>query len=287
MPTEPQANRKKLAKKLKNKFRLVVLNDDNFEERWSFRLSPLNVFTWGGLLILTVIGIVIGLVAFTPLREYIPGYSDIETKKNASYAVFKADSLEAEVQMRDRYLYNIRLILSGQIRPDSIDNIRDTSLVAEQMAYERSLEDSIFREQVERDDAFSLNNANDDRLDSYFFFRPIKGTISQSFDADASHFGVDVVTQKDEAIKTILDGRVILAEWTSNSGHVIQIQHSNNLVSVYKHCSTLLKEVGQTVKAGDPIAVVGNSGELTNGPHLHLELWDNGMAVDPEKYLSF
>lgn len=284
-----KGNKTKLKDKLKHKYRLVLLNDDTFEERLSWQLTPLNVFTYVGLVLIALIVALTSLIAFTPLREYIPGYSDIETKRNAAYAVFKSDSLEAELATRDMYITNVRRILSGEplndtiegeINPDqSYDNIEDS----------RSDADSAFRAKIEDEEEYTINQnlKGNQTKSTYFFFTPIKGVVSSSFDADDRHYGVDVVADENEAIKAVMDGTVTMADWTTESGYVIQIQHRNNLVSNYKHCSVLLKKPGDAVEAGEAIAIVGNSGEHTTGPHLHFELWEDGQAVNPELYIVF
>lgn len=288
MEDKPEKKRQKVLRRLRYKFRLVIINDDTYEEHFSLKLSLLNIIVALGLLTLSVAFIVGGVIAFTPLREYIPGYSNLETKRNAAYAYQKADSLSDELRIRDNYLQNIRLILSGELKADSlsqqeiedvrIDNIRDV----------KSPEDSIMRLTIEEQEKYALLNSNKDLEDKvFFFFTPIKGTVVDSFDSKKGHYGTDVVTKKGESIKAVMDGTIVMADYTTKSGFVVQIQHRNNLVSLYKHCSAVLKQVGEFVTAGDPIAVVGNTGELTTGPHLHLELWENGIAIDSEKYIKF
>tara|TARA_B100000780_G_C21093921_1_gene441035 strand:- start:739 stop:1605 length:867 start_codon:yes stop_codon:yes gene_type:complete len=283
------SKKKKVYKKLRNKYRLVILNDDTFEERLSFQLTPLNVFTYAGLTLITLGVFLISIIAFTPLREYIPGYSDVTTKKNAAYAVFKADSLHNELLIRDQYIENVRLVLSGDIKPDSIDADISPQNKFEDVEDERSDADSAFRAKIEKEEQYTINqNLSDNKSAStYFFFTPVKGVVSSSFNPDVDHYGVDVVTEENEAIKAVMDGTVIMANWTTDNGYVLQIQHRNNLVSVYKHCSALMKKIGESVKAGEPVAIVGNSGEQSTGPHLHFEIWDSGKPVDPQQYISF
>lgn len=285
---DQEGRRKRIAKKLKNKYRLVIMNDESFEENFSFKLSPLNVISWGSLLGLSLIAFVISLIAFTPLREYIPGYSNTQTKKNAAYAVYKVDSLDAELHMRDRWINNVRAVLSGEIAPDSIENIKDTSISYDEISYERSKADSVFRGEVEAQDQFSLSQSQErSSSNTSFYFTPLKGEITSSFNREKKHFAVDVSAKEGEAIKAVLEGKVVFAEWTAGNGNVIQIQHHNNVISIYKHCSALLKAQGDDVKAGEVIAIVGNTGDHSTGPHLHFELWENGKAIDPLKFISF
>lgn len=287
-----EQKKKKLYKKLRNKYRLVILNDATFEERFSFRLSPLNVFTYfGSISLFLIIGVIL-IIAFTPLREYIPGYTDVELRQNVMQLLFKTDSLENQLAVKDKYLERLRLIMQGN-PPDTVYNedenkpVEDYSLVDIQ----KSAEDSLLRAYVESEDASNLtllnNYRNGSDISSFVFFTPIAGTITNEFNMNQSHFGVDIVARENESVKATLEGTVIFSEWTAETGYVIHIQHPNNLISIYKHNSVLLKKSGDFVKDGEVIAIIGNSGELTTGPHLHFELWYNGNPLNPEDYLLF
>ncbi|MFT4754028.1 MAG: murein DD-endopeptidase MepM/ murein hydrolase activator NlpD [Salibacteraceae bacterium] len=288
MEDKPEKKRKKVLKRLRYKFRLVIINDDTYEEHFSLKLSLLNIITALGILSLCIAIFMIGLIAFTPFREYIPGYSNIETKRNAAYAYQKADSLSSELLLRENYLNNIRLILSGEIVPDSlsIEELKDVRI--DRIKDVKSPEDSVMRLTIEEQEKYALLNSKTDLEDKvYFFFTPIKGTVVDHFDTKKRHYGTDIVTEKGEPIKAVMDGTIVMADYTTKSGFVVRIQHRNNLISVYKHCSAVLKQVGEVVSAGDPVAVVGNTGELSTGPHLHLELWENGIAIDSEKHIKY
>ena len=276
--------------KLRNKYRLLLINDTTFEERFSMRLTRMNVlllavaaFTIHGLFVTAVI-------VFTPLKRYIPGYSDQETRMNAYRSTVLADSLGVVMQEQELYVQNLRNVLSGQLPADSANVLAPVKIPdAADLVPGRA--DSLMRARLAREQAYSLDEGKEtvDRrnLSSVFFFAPLQGIVTTTFDRSEGHFGIDVVTKADAAVKACLDGTVILSSWTTDGGHVIQVQHRNDLVSVYKHNSVLLKRVGDRVKAGEAIAIVGNSGELTNGPHLHFELWLNGAAVDPQAYMVF
>ena len=291
----PRQNKKgskgKLLRKLKVKYRLLLINDRTFEERFSIRLNRLNVillslgaFTLHGAFVTAVI-------VFTPLKRYIPGYSDQETKRNAYRSLVMADSLELELGRRDLYIENLRMVLSGELPVDSAHLF--ATLVEKPSAadLEPGMADSMLRARVAREEAYSLNEgrgtADRRELAGIFFFPPLQGIVTSKFDRRQDHFGIDVVSQADAAVKACLNGTVTLASWTTDAGHVLHVQHANDLVSIYKHNSVLLKKVGDKVKAGEAVAIVGDSGELTTGPHLHFELWLNGEAVDPEAYMVF
>ncbi len=287
-----EQKKKKLYKKLRNKYRLVILNDATFEERFSFRLSPLNVFTYfGSISLFLIIGVTL-LIALTPLREYIPGYTDVELRQNVMQLLFKTDSLENQLAVKDKYLERLRLIMQGT-PPDTVYNeqenkpVEDYSLVN----IEKSAEDSILRAYVESEDNSGLtllnNYRNGSDISNFVFFAPLTGTVTNAFDMNQNHFGVDIVADENASVKATLEGTVIFSEWTAETGYVIHIQHPNNLVSIYKHNSVLLKNSGDFVRDGEVIAIIGNSGELTTGPHLHFELWFNGNPLNPEDYMLF
>jgi murein DD-endopeptidase MepM/ murein hydrolase activator NlpD len=245
-----------------------------------------------GTTIIVMIVIVISLIAFTPLREYIPGYADVGVWRKLIDISHKSDSLEQEVAARNEYLENISNVLKGKAETGSsvINNTPDTTKKYANINISPSGNEVKLREQIESQDQYNLTNetkSNKGEINGYFFFTPVRGVVSNSFNAEEKHFGVDIVGHENEPVKATMDGTVILATWSSETGHTITIQHNNHIVSVYKHNSMLLKKVGNAVKAGEPIAIIGNSGEHTTGPHLHFELWYNGKAIDPQDYISF
>lgn len=279
--------------KIRHRYRLVVMNDDTFEEQFSLKLTPLNTFVLVGLVSILMITLTVSTVAFTPLREYIPGYgTESNTRKELINLALKADSLQTELTLTTMAMENIRNIISGNIAPDSGSVKTEKSNPGKgQPDVRPSKEDSAFRAEIESQDKYSLSfstrkNAGN-TISSFFFFTPVKGMVSASFNAAQGHYGIDIVAKENEPIKATLDGTVLFAGWTSETGYTIHLQHSNNLVSIYKHNSTLLKKTGQYIKAGEAIAVIGNSGEQSTGPHLHFELWYNGTAIDPQEYMVF
>ncbi len=290
---EPQQRRKKpILRRLKSKYRLLLINEASFEERLSFRLSRINVILLF-LVLFTVHGLgVAALIVYTPLKKFIPGYADQKTKLNAYHATLLADSLQGALDLRDLYINNIRDVLSGKLPADSATLFTPIKHPPTAKDLQASPYDSVLREQVRSDEAYNVQAAGDaskapGELSGIYFFPPLRGVVTQTFDRKEDHFGIDIVTQADEAVKACLDGTVVLASWTSDGGNVMQVQHAGDLVSVYKHNAVLLKKQGDKVRAGEAIAIVGNSGELTSGPHLHFELWHHGEAVDPQVYMVF
>ena len=284
--------RKRIVRKLRNKFRLVILNAETFEEKASLRLSPMNVIVFFGTIMLSLITITLYVIAFTPLREYIPGYADVNMRRSLVQLALSSDSLTTKIRDNDLFLSNYRSILEDQ--PTGQKPTADTttiSLYDTVRALHRSEDDSLLRMLVESQDQYELLSSNDKAfasgIGSYVFFTPLKGTVTTPFSALNKHYGVDIVSAPDEVIKSALDGTVIFSNWTSETGYVIGIQHSNNLFTIYKHNSALLKKEGDYVKAGEVVAIIGNTGELTSGPHLHFELWYNGSPVNPKDYVSF
>lgn len=276
--------------KLRDKYRLSIYRDESYEEVLNLKLSRLNVFALTGIALILFIAIVVSLIAYTPIREFIPGYPDENTLRNIIVNAQRLDSLEQELITRDRYFENMKLIIAGK-EPNNYESLSDTNLRYESITFTRSSEDSVIRQIFEEENEYDLSvfqrRGKIRSISQLHFFPPVKGIVTNSFKADDSHYGTDVVSGADEAVKATLEGTVTLASWTLETGWVIQVQHDNNIISVYKHNAELLKSVGDYVQVGEPIAIIGNSGELTTGPHLHFELWYNGVALNPEDYITF
>lgn len=280
--------------KMRDKYRLVVMNNETYEERLSFRLSRLNVFLLTIAISIILITLTIFIIAFTPIREYIPGYMDVSIPGKLYRLEQRADSLEKSLNAKDIYLKNIKNIIEGKEIIDSIAPLPLSNLNYDSITLNSSSEDSLLRAQYEEQTKYNLFfYESDDLYDEglnigeTMFFKPIEGIIINKFNLAEKHYGIDIATSKEAVIKSVLDGTVIFANWTSETGYTIAIQHGGNFISIYKHNATLLKSSGNIVKAGEPIAVTGDSGELSSGPHLHLELWHKGTPVDPEEYMSF
>ena len=282
-----ESKSQKIKQKLTDKYRLVILNEDTFQERFSLKLSRLNVFVLGGVFSVVLIVLTTLLIAFTGLREYIPGYSSTALKREATRATYKADSLKVELETIQAYTQALRPVLTGQIEPEKIDSIiQDSKTVIDETKLQASKEDLAFRNEVESKDRYPLSEGAEGKA-KIVFFSPLTGTISQNFNGDDKHFAVDIVAATGTPVKAIADGTVILSEWTAETGYVITLQHTNGFISVYKHNGGLLKQQGDFVKSGEVIATVGSTGELTTGPHLHFELWNDGYPVDPTNYIDF
>ena len=281
--------------RLRDKYRLVIMNDITFEERLSFRLTRLNVFIVLGTTSILLIVLTTLLISLTPLREYIPGYTDIELSQRVYELQSKSDSLEISFRQKDLYFQNLKNIIEGKPMQDElmIDTSNDNFINYDSITISRSAEDSMLRNEYENQNRYNIyfnnneNLYNENASSDLSFFSPIKGIATTFFSLAENHFGVDIVSNENETIKATLDGTVILSNWTVETGYVIAIQHQKNYISFYKHNSALLKKVGSFVKAGDPIAIIGESGDLTTGPHLHFELWHNGSPVNPLDYMTF
>lgn len=281
--------RKRLAKKLLHKYRLVILNEDTFEERFAIKLTRLNVFVIVSISAIILIILTTVLIAFTPIREYIPGYSSTALKKQATSLNYKTDSLQQVIVMNEQYLESIKRVLKGDVssvefNKDSI--IKAAELDAEQFNLAPSKEDSLLREKVDKEDKYNLFESATSKV-NFVLFPPVKGTISEGYNVEEKHYAVDIVVAEGTPIKAAADGTIVLAEWTTQTGYVIILDHGNGLISAYKHNASLTKEQGDLVKAGEVIAISGNTGELTTGPHLHFELWTDGYPIDPTTFIDF
>ena len=278
----------KLKKKLTDKYRLVVLNENTFEERFSLKLSRLNVFVLSGVFSILLIALTTVLIAFTPIKEYIPGYSSSALKRKAAKLTFEADSLKTKLAVLENYTKALKPVLTGEIQPESIDSIQVEARkrFIDESKLNATKEDSLFREKVDSETRFALINSEKNKV-NIVFFSPLSGNISQNFDSNSNHFAVDIVAKKGTPVKATADGTVIFSGWTTETGYVIILKHSNNYISVYKHNGNLLKQQGDFVKSGEVIATVGSTGELTTGAHLHFELWSGGYAVNPTNFIDF
>jgi len=283
----------KRIQRLRNKFRLVVVNETTFEEKLSFVLSRWNVIAFFSLMVVIISAMVISLFAFTRLGEYVIGFSEVQTKNMAAKNAMEIDELENQLRMKEKYIEGIQLVLREEIDHDSLETIIQTSQDYSNLDFSISEGDSILRAKVEAQEKYNLNFSDESEegeiaeLSDLFFFPPVTGKITDSFDLNDNHLGTDIVAPEGTAIKSVLAGTVIFAGWTNTDGHVVQVQHGNNLISIYKHNSAILKKVGDLLTPGTTVSIIGNTGELSNGPHLHFELWHQGKPLNPENFIIF
>lgn len=284
---QDKEQKQKYWSRLFHKYRFVIMTDSSFEEKLSLKLSRLNVFAFAGIIVFFCFFSTLLLIAYTPLSEYVPGKSSTEVQKELIELTIKSDSLKSILSNRAVYLENINNIISGEELTSPINNSNIEIDNENEINFEKSKEDSLLRITVEAEDKSSIYISKKSDNEYLMFFTPLSGLISDSYNNKTKHFGIDIVAKEKSRISSVLDGTVIISHWTSETGYVIGVQHKDDYLSLYKHNSLLLKNVGDYVNAGDHIAVIGNSGELSTGPHLHFELWHKGTPVNPENYISF
>lgn len=296
---------KTLKKEMGHKQRFVIMDSETFRERWSFQLSARNLFVAVGLSVIVLVVLTTILIAFTSLREYIPGYMQTDLVEQVHKSTATIDSLEQKLYEQDLMLANIKALIMGEEISEK-EHKRD-SLKVKPGEDVRSKSDSLLRNEIESQDKYQVKSStsyadNADNLDGnhvyvnisdkglptdYLFYTPLKGKVISVFEPHKRHYGIDIAGSENAVIKSVYNGTVLFSDFTLKTGYIIAIQHPNNMISVYKHNSALLKHTGDVVRAGEPIAFIGNTGELTSGPHLHLELWYNGKAINPVEYISF
>ena len=281
--------KERILEKLLHRYRLVILNDETFEERISFNINKLNIALVVAVVSLLLVALTSVLIAFTPLREYVPGYTTAAVKNKATGLVYEVDSLEMELERTKRYFESVQNVLLGKV---SASEIKRDSLITQDTSKLKDLDlapseaDSLLRKEVEEKDKYNLLPEAVSNTD-FTLFAPVRGTISRNFQAKKKHYGIDINAKEGSPIKAVRDGTVIFSEWTVETGNVIILEHQYNLISVYKHNKNLLKKQGDLVKSGEVIARLGNTGELSDGAHLHFELWSDGYPVNPEDYINF
>lgn len=286
-----------MSKKLKNirqkllyKYRVIIMNEETFEEKSSLRLNRFNILVYGAIFAIFMIVLTSIIIIYTPLRQYILGFSEAELKEKIVELTFKSENLEKKIQSNELYFSSIQKVLKGDIQPEELNK---DSIISEELQkdlanidFEPSEEELKLRQEVADEEKYNVFDitASSKKM---IFFSPISGEITTNFAPDKKHFGVDVIAESGTPVKSVGDGTVIFAEWSAQTGFVIIVKHSNNFISVYKHNASLTKRQGDIVKAGEVIATVGNTGELSTGTHLHFELWNNGYPVNPFNYLNF
>lgn len=271
------------------KYKLTFINEDTLEEVWTFRLSQLSAFAVLLVFAFALVSVTAFIIIKTPIRNYLPGYLDVEVRKEIVQNALRADSLERMLEIQHVYLENVARIIGGEVPLDSIRRIDSLARVDADFEIPRGKAEQAFVAQYEEEEKYSLTalNPNPVFTEQAFFYKPVDGVVSSHYQTDIRHFGVDIAASPSESVLATLDGTVVYAGYDPQHGNVIQLQHRNGLVSIYKHNEALLKEPGDHVVAGEAIALVGNTGTLSTGPHLHFELWYKGVPVNPEEYIAF
>lgn len=281
-------NKKTLFQKLKYKYKLIVINEDTFEQKASLRLSRFNLYTLGSAFVLFIVLAITSLIAFTPIKFFLPGVGTLDVRSKLIEMEMLTDSLNNEMEKRNFWMNNVQKILAGEL--DSSYYFSDSSLFVSLKEIDLSKPSSAelaFREKNELNTSSEGEFSANVTINNLNMIRPIEGYITREYALNDNHVGIDIAAKEGDPVKSILDGIVIVNNWNPETGNVIGIQHENNIVSFYKHNSILLKKVGSFVNKGEVIALVGNSGNLTSGTHLHFELWIDAKSVNPLVYLFF
>lgn len=288
-----ERKKKNIIRKLFQKHTLIILNEESQEEQFSVRLNRMNVLVIIALFTFFTIACTTLTLLYTPLHNYIlPSEKQVSVKDKQEILLLteKVEELEARAKSNDVYIKNLRAILAGEIPMPQIDTTNNqitTSVELDKFDLSPTREDLDLRKEVEQEEMFSVEgNSNGGELGS-LLFTPLKGIITSGYEPEENHLAIDIAAQEGEAIKSVAPGTVVFTDWTPDTGFVAIIQHARGMISVYKHALTVYKKMGDVVKKGEVIAAVGNTGELTTGPHLHFELWIDGSPVDPQQYIVF
>lgn len=283
-------NKQSFWQKYRSKYRLTVLNDTTFEEVFWIRLSRMNIAGMIAVSSVVFAIIIFVLIAYTPVREFIPGFPDGETHKNIIENVYRLDSVEQELKLNQQYINNIKTILNGGTPSNymAIENILDSSRVSQDsISLSISEKDSLFRVKIEQENEFDMLSANVNIEEDISLFIPIHGIITNNFNSKTKHFGIDIVSKKSRDVFSCFRGTVIYASWSLETGYVVHIQHTMNLISVYKHLQIINIKQGDIVATGKRIGKIGDVGTLSTGPHLHFELWKDGRSINPKELINF
>ena len=284
----PKKKKHTLIDKLSERFHILLVNEKTLEKRKLFSSSSINLAASSLFAFLLLLSTSFMLIYITPLKEYFRGYTSIELRDNAVENSMKLDSLESLYISQSKYIKSLKDILSGNISFEDLDqnteNTESNSLELE--IVKTNLDDSLLRALVDEEDKYNAFDLQGERFTTVLF-PPVKGGLSSGFDYESKHYGVDIAMPENSPVHSISEGIVVFAEWTSETGFVIILEHLNGLTSIYKHNSSIIKTQGDRIETGEIIAFTGNTGSLTTGPHLHFELWYRGEPVDPESYIEF
>lgn len=284
----PKKKKHTLIDKLSERFHILLVNEKTLEKRKLFSSSSINLAASSLFAFLLLLSTSFILIYITPLKEYFRGYTSIELRENAVENSMKLDSLESLYISQSKYIKSLKDLLSGNISFEDLDqnteNTESNSLELE--IIKTNLDDSLLRALVDEEDKYNAFDLEGERFTTVLF-PPVKGGLSSGFDYESKHYGVDIAMPENSPVHSISEGIVVFAEWTSETGFVIILEHLNGLTSIYKHNSSIIKTQGDRIETGEIIAFTGNTGSLTTGPHLHFELWYRGEPVDPESYIEF
>ena len=284
--------KKNIAKRLIHHFRWMLVDDDTRESKISFRLNMLNTLIFIAIVTLLLVGLGYLVLKYSPLKSYFVeekhAFNEVQSKKELLQINEKMVALEDSLQRNNLYIEHLQMVVSGKIKAMQVDSLmaKQTPTIIDEEKLQASTEDSLFRAQIAKEELESLQN-NESEKTANILYPPVRGVITASYDLTENHLATDIAAQTGESVKTVADGIVLFSEWSPETGNSIIVSHDNEIISMYKHCSKVFKKVGDEVKKGDVIAAVGNTGELTTGPHLHFELWVQGKAVDAEQYIEF
>ena len=272
-------------------FRLALLDDRTHKQLFTIHFTRATFFVMIISIIVTLSALVFSITAFTPVRTFIPGYPDAHAKRAAIQNAMAIDSLQTVIYRWELYSENLKRVVEGRepLKIDSLINANQPKKATAEEASSFQRQDSLLREEVKKEEQFDISSNRGKRelpIEGVHFFTPLKGVVSQGYDA-AVHPYIDITAAAGSVVKAVLDGTVVFAGWSEDAGNTIQIQHEGDIISIYKHNEKLSKKVGDKVTAGTPIALIGNSGDLTTGAHLHFELWHKGETVDPTLYINF
>lgn len=273
---------------IKFKYKLTIINENTLEEVVGLRMSKLNGVSVFLTSITVIFVIAATIITFTPLRNYLPGYMNSEVRKQIVVNALRLDSLQQLVDKQNLYVMNIQDIFRGKIQVDTVHSMDSLTAIREDSLMKRTEREEEFRRKYEDTEKYNLTTINAHaEVGGLLFFRPIRGMISSHFDVATKHFGMDIAANPNESVLAVLEGTVILSTYTAETGYLIEIQHNQDFVSIYKHCGSLLKKEGELVKGGEAIALVGNMGASSAEPNLHFELWKKGRPINPETYIVF
>ena len=282
-----EKEKKPFKQRLLNKYRLVVLNESTYEERISYKLSRLNIFLLVSLMATMIVVSTISLIAFTSIKEYIPGYDSTALRTNAVHNIEVLDSLVRVIEKNQDYINSIGAVILGETtRLEVQKEVGASRIDISNIEFRTNEEDSLLRKLVEQEDKFNVLESASSKV-KFVLINPLFGQVTSRFDYSIKHFGTDIAVPTNSPVKSVANGTVVLAEWTIQTGFVVVIEHPYGLTSVYKHNESGLISQGELVESGQVIALSGNTGELTTGPHLHFELWRDGSPVNAEDYISF